>query len=292
MDWDSLRVFLAVVRAGRLSTAAKGLGVEHTTVARRLGALERALGVPLFYRTAAGHLLTPHGEAIRAGAEAMERAALAVGVRAREGAGRVTGRVRLAIVPEMASHWLARHHASFRALHPEIELRVVVGTRPLDLSRGEAELAVRSPRPRQEGLVAARIARAGLALYATRSLAQRRRLYIRGPEDVRGVPLLVYTPEFHELQNAAWFQPVLASAAVALSTNSTHLLLAAAHESAGVAVLPRFVAREDGTLVAVSDEVAANDVWLITHPEFRRDPRVRATADFLKRIAKGKAGIE
>jgi DNA-binding transcriptional LysR family regulator len=197
--------------------------------------------------------------------------------------------VRLAIVPEMASHWLARHHASFRALHPEIELRVVVGTRPLDLSRGEAALSVRSPRPRQQGLVAARVARAGLALYATRALAQRRRLYIRGPEDLRGIPLLVYTPEFHELQNAAWFQPVLARTPIALSTNSTHLLLAAARESAGVAVLPRFVARKDDALVGVSDEVAANDVWLITHPDFRRDPRVRAVADFPQTRRQGKS---
>src|ERR1043165_2646041 len=83
MDWDGLQVFLAVARAGRISTAARRLGVEHTTVSRRLSALEDALGVPLFYRTTTGYFLTPHGQNVVANAEAMEKAAIAVAARAR-----------------------------------------------------------------------------------------------------------------------------------------------------------------------------------------------------------------
>ena len=106
------------------------------------------------------------------------------------------------------------------------------------------------------------------------------------------MPLLAYTPAFHLLQAEKWFQPILAAANFALRTNSTHALLAAVRAGAGIAVLPRLVARGDGKLVAVSDDVAAPDVWLITHPEFRRDPKVRATADFLKRIAQGTGGTD
>jgi DNA-binding transcriptional LysR family regulator len=76
-----------------------------------------------------------------------------------------------------------------------------------------------------------------------------------------------------------------------LETNSTHALLAAARVSVGVAVLPRFVARGHDDLIAVSDNVAEHDMLLITHPEFRRDPKVRATADFLKRIAAEPDGL-
>ena len=93
------------------------------------------------------------------------------------------------------------------------------------------------------------------------------------------------------LQQAKWFQPILTSATIGLETNSTHALLAAARAGAGVAVLPRFVAREDEEMIAVSENVADHDVWLITHPEFRRDPKVRATADFLKRVAAGPRGL-
>jgi DNA-binding transcriptional LysR family regulator len=93
------------------------------------------------------------------------------------------------------------------------------------------------------------------------------------------------------LQGAAWFQDLLESAPVALETNSTHALLAAVRAGLGVAVLPRFVGRAHDDLVVVSEAVAAHDVWLITHPEVRRDPKVRAVAEFLRRAASGHAGL-
>ena len=285
MNWDDLQIFLAVARAGRISKAARRLRVEHTTVSRRLSALENDLGVPLFYRTTTGYLLTSHGQNVLANAETMENAALAVAARAREGSGAIGGRVRVAMVPEFASHWLAPRLPAFRALHPQIDLQVLVGTRQRDLSRGEAELAIQSPRPRQSALVSVRLARTSIGLYASRSLAGSTRLWVDDAESLRGLPLLVYTPPFQLLQQAKWFQPVLASGRVVLETNSSHTLLAAARAGIGVAVLARFLARGHDDLVAVSDDVAENDVWLITHPEFRRDPKVRATSDFLKKIA-------
>ena len=291
LDWDHLRVFLAVARAGRVAAAARRLEVEHTTVSRRLAALEAQLGAPLFHRTAAGYLLTPVGEGILADAQAMEQAAVAVGTHARARTGAQVGRTRLALAPEFASDWLAPWLPAFRRRHPRITLQLLVGTRTLDLSRGEAELAVRTPRPHQTGLVASRLARTTLALYAARSLAGRRGLAVRDVESLRGLPLLVYTSALQLLQAAPWFAPVLADADVALETNGTHALLAAARAGAGVAVLPTFVARRHDDLVRVSENVAEHDVWLVTHPEFRRDPAVRATADFLREIAKGPNGL-
>lgn len=291
VDWDGLRVFLAVARGGRISVAARKLGVEHTTVSRRLAALEAAIGAPLFHRTAAGYLPTPLGQEILPTAENIERSAEGIALRARESTGRVSGRVRLAVAPEFASHWLVPHLPAFRARHPELDLQILVGTRQRDLSRGEAELAVQSPRPRQGGLVAVRLGRTTTVLYASKNVARGGRMRIERAEDLHDVPLLAFTSHFQLLQGAAWFQPVLASARVVLETNSTHALLAAAHASLGVAVLPRFVGRTDDTLVAVSAPVAELDVWLVTHPEFRRDPRVRVAADFLKRVATGPQGL-
>jgi DNA-binding transcriptional LysR family regulator len=102
----------------------------------------------------------------------------------------------------------------------------------------------------------------------------------------RGLELLVFTPAHHRLQGVPWFQPVLASSTIVMSTNSTHALLAAARLGAGIAVLPRFAAALYDDLVAVSEDVSPrDDMWLVIHPEFRRDPKVRATAEFLKRSA-------
>jgi DNA-binding transcriptional LysR family regulator len=291
VDWDHLRIFLAVARAGRVAAAARRLGIEHTTVSRRLASLERQLGAQLFYRTASGYLLTSVGKAVLANAESMERAAVTIGAAAGESAGRPAGRVRLGIPPEFASDWLAPHLPVFRSRYPEVQLQILVGTRTLDLSRGEAELALRTPRPHQTGLVTARIARGTLALYASKTFIGRKGLRIEDAESARGVPLLVYTEQLHLLQGASWFQPVMDAGRVVLETNGTHVLLAAARASVGVAVLPRFVARNYDDLVPVSENVAETDIWLVTHPEFRRDPKVRATADFLKEVARGATGL-
>lgn len=285
MDWDDLRVFLAVARAGRLAVAARQLGVEHTTVGRRIAALEAELGAALFYRTAAGHRLTAPGERLLPAAEAMERAALAAQARAREAAGAIAGRVRVALVEELAAHWLAPRLPAFRREHPAIELQILVGVQVLDLSRGEAELAVRTPRPRQPGLSAVRLGSTAFGLYASRAWLGKRRLRVDGEASARGLPLLVYTAPHAQLQSAAWFQPALGAADVVLTTNSTETLLAGALAGAGVAVLPHLIAQRRDDLVAVSADVGGSEVWLVTHPEYRRDPAVRATAAFLRGIA-------
>ena len=284
MNWDDLRVFLAVARGKRVADAARKLGVEHSTVGRRIAALEADLGAALFYRTAGGYQLTAEGQAALAGAEAMERAALTLGGRIQEHAGTLAGRVRLAVLDELASQWLMPHLTAFHARYPQIELQVIVGIAPLDLSRGEAELAIRTPRPRQTGLAAVKLATLVAGLYASRTLLGGRRTRVDGSS--RGLELLVYTSTYHHLQSQPWFQPVLASSTIVMSTNSTHALLAAARAGAGVAVLPRFVASHHEDLIAVSDDVSPrDDMWLVTHPEFRRDPKVRVTAEFLKKVA-------
>lgn len=284
MNWDDLRVFLAVARAGRIAAAARMLGVEHSTVARRIAALEADLGVALFYRTAGGYRLTAEGEAALAGAEAMEKGALALGGRIQEQAGTLAGRVRIAILDELASSWLVPHLPAFRARYPRIELQVLVGIAQLDLARGEAELAIRTPRPRQSGLAAVRLATVSTGLYVSRARLGGKRLHVDASS--RGLELLVYSAAYHHLQSQPWFQPVLASSTIVMSTNSSHALLAAARAGAGIAVLPRFMAPGHDDLVAVSDDVSPRDeMWLVTHPEFRRDPKVRATAEFLRKAA-------
>jgi DNA-binding transcriptional LysR family regulator len=291
MDWDAFQAFLAVARTGRISAAARRLDVQHTTIARRIAALEAELGVPLFYRTNTGYALTTHGRNAVAQAEAMEHAALSAASRAREKPGSLAGRVRIALPPEFASHWLAPKLSEFRAKYPEITMQMLVGTRERDLARGEAELSIQAPRPRQQSLVAVRIATTTTGLYAARSLAPNGRWRVTSIETLRGLPLLTYTHAFHLLQEAKWFQSVLEQGHVCVETNSTHALIAAARAGLGVAVLPRFVTRDEAELIAVSDDVARHDVWLVTHPEFRRDPKVRATADFLKRAAAGRDGL-
>jgi DNA-binding transcriptional LysR family regulator len=229
--------------------------------------------------------LTAVGQEILGTAESMQRAADGIGARVREKGGILEGRVRLALPPEFATHWVVPQLPLFRTRWPHLDMQILVGTRQRDLSRGEAEVAVQSPRPRQVGLVTSRIGRTVLALYASRELSGSKRLRIESADDLGSVPLLAYAPQLGMLQRAPWFQPILGTTRVLLETNSTQTLLAAAHASIGIAVLPRFVANREEGLIQVSDPVAENDVWLVTHPEFRRDPKVRAATEFLKQIS-------
>jgi DNA-binding transcriptional LysR family regulator len=119
-------------------------------------------------------------------------------------------------------------------------------------------------------MVAVRVARAAIGLYASTRLVAGKRVRIRKPADLGDWPLFTYAAPFQILQNAKWFQPILGSASIALQSNSTHALLGAVRAGAGIVVLPRFVAREHGDLLAVSDDVASHDIMLITHPEVRR----------------------
>lgn len=160
---------------------------------------------------------------------------------------------------------------------------MLVGIQPLDLSRGEADLAIRAPRPRQAGLSAVRLARVSTALYAARARLAGRRLRVDGSS--RGLELLVYVPAYQRLQSAAWFQPVLSSSRIVMSTNSSHALLAAARAGAGIAVVTNQMASQYEELAAVSDELFSEDMWLVTHPEFRKDPKVRAVTEFLRAAA-------
>lgn len=278
MDWDDIRFFLATARSGRAAAAAKHLGVRHTTVSRRIARLEERLGVPLFHRTARGWLPTAQGERVLADAEAMEKSARGLAHRARDAAAALSGRVRVALIPEHGSHWLAPLLPTFRSAHPGIELQILVGTQVLDLARGEADLAVRAPRPRHQALAAIRLADSATALYAAASAHP---VAVDGAS--RGLRLLVYASAHGVLQSAAWFQPVLAGSEVVLTSNDTATLVEAVRAGAGVGVLPTFVAVRYRDLVRVSaQDTARSTAWLVTHPEFRRDPKVRAVAAFLR----------
>jgi len=291
MEWDGLRFFLAVARAGSATQAAKRLDVDQTTVSRRLAGLEAELGGVLFYRTSGRYQLTELGRTALAQAEVMEQAALSV-LERRHAGSTPAGRVRLALLDEFASHWLAPKLPEFRAEFPDVEIVVTTGIPPVDISHGDADLAVRTPRPRQSGLAATRLGTTYSALYASKRLVGKQRIRVVDVASARGIPLLVYTPEYHSLQGAGWFQPILSRSKLALVTNSSHTLLGAARAGLGLAVLPTFMSCLYDDLVCVSDTLFEGEHWLVLHPEFRRDPKVRALAGFLKRVARGPGGLD
>lgn len=169
-DWNDLRYFLAAARAGTLSGAARALGVRHTTISRRLTALENALGVSLVVRGPHGIEITPLGRTLLPLGDDVERAMQAMLSLVRSG----SSRVRLAL-PTGFSPFFAERMAAFHKACPDISLELMSGSRPVDLQHGEAELAIRMGAVADDTLIVRKLCDSGWSIYASRSYLDRHR---------------------------------------------------------------------------------------------------------------------
>jgi len=285
-DWDDLRIFLAVARARKMAPAARALGVDATTIGRRLARLETALNAPLFETIGGERRLTTRGDALFAHAEAMEGAALgALGDVAGERSS-LAGQVRLSVSEGLATWVLAPALAEFHRGHPDIQLDLITASGFLNPSKREADMAVMLARPRRGRLVAAKLGDYRLGLYASAEYLARHprpeRLEDLGRHSLIGyVPEFIYSPELDYLgEIGARIEPSLRSTSI----NVQHRLVAA---GAGIGVLPAFIGtRDTGLVPLLADEVRiARSFWLVTHGDMRRLARIEAVARWLKATA-------
>src|SRR5215831_20206022 len=173
-DWDDIRVFLEVQRSGTLAGAARKLGVDYTTVGRRLRAMERDLGTTLFERKADRFILTEAGEEIRVAGEQMEEAALALERRALGADRSLSGLLRVATTDALAQLLVLPALGTLRERHPDIRVQLLTGPARLDIARREADVAVRYVRPEGGDLISRRLLRIAAAYYgSTGYLAKR-----------------------------------------------------------------------------------------------------------------------
>jgi len=275
MDWGDLEVFVALARSGSLSEAARQLKVEHSTVARRIAALEGALGVRLFDRMPRGYVLTAEGEEVVGLAEEISERVVAFQRRAQGSGGGLTGSVRLSAPPTFASHFLAPRLVRFRALHPGILLELVGDSRAADLSRREADLAVRLSRPRDGTLVVRKLGAMSFGLYGARARGRRA---ASGPREYLG-----YDEALGDVPQQRWLRSLAGERPLVFRANDLTSLHHAARAGMGLAVLPRFLGDADRALarVSVRGESVRRELWLLVHEDLRRSPRVRALMDFL-----------
>ncbi|ACL64387.1 transcriptional regulator, LysR family [Anaeromyxobacter dehalogenans 2CP-1] len=259
LDWGNLLFFLELSRSGSLARAAKRLGVDRNTVGRRVAALEEELGLPLFERGPQGWACTAAGEELAALASRVEEDVLAI---ARHADAR--DRTPAGTVP------------SLRARHPRLLLDVSADFRNYDLTRREADLALRLGRPSDAGLVARKLASVAYGIYASPAFAAER----RGRMDLARDPVLAY--EGATSPQERWMDDLAPARAVAFRCNTSLALAAAARTGIGAAVLPCFVADGDPALVRLDGpEPPSYDLWLLVHGDLRRVPRVRAVIEWV-----------
>lgn len=279
IDWNELRTVLAVARAGTLAGAARELGLRHSTVFRRIEQAEARLGARLFERSRTGWSANAHGEAMARAAAEMETAALGA-ERAVSGAdARLEGVIRLATSELLAGFLLPPVLARFLAAHPGIEVEADVSNRNVDLTRREADLALRAtPQPPQT-LVGRQLASMGYAVYASRALLGRRRT----PPDLRALPWIGFDERIAHFPVARWFARTLPEVQPRLRLDSMSAMLHAAAAGAGAVVLPTFAGAQERSLLRITPMIEGVDVglWLLSHPDVRGNARVRAMGTFL-----------
>jgi DNA-binding transcriptional LysR family regulator len=285
LDWTDLRYAAAVARSGRVLLAARELGVAHTTLYRRLGAMQRELRVKLFDRTPDGTLApTEAGRELLATADGLDESLARLTRRLQAQSQRLEGEVTVA-VSELLGRELTGWARDLRQLHPGLSVRVLVSSRALDLGRGEADLAVRfSGRPPPD-LVGQHLADASFAVHASPALAARG-LDLAQHEWVVGDGHLHATPQ------GQWESAHVAPDRVALRTDSIALLIEAIRAGVGVGIAPCALA-DDG-LVPIGPAIAALTLpmWLLAHRDTLRSPRVRAVKQsLLERIGPERSRI-
>jgi DNA-binding transcriptional LysR family regulator len=275
VDWNDYRYFLAVQRSHTLAGAARELGVKHTTVARRLAALEEALGTRLFLQSPDGYTLTQSGKEIAELVVELEKTAGAIELRVAGDDGRIEGTVRLTTSESFNAFFMV-HMAELRRKHPRLVVEVFSANRSYDLSRGEADLAIRAAPVDDPSLIARRLACCGWSLYANEVYLAERGTPA-SPEELAGHDVLGFDDSLRQSPGALWLANHAAGSNCVIRGNSILSVMNAAILGMGLAVLPCFLGDVEPTLRRLTPQVlGTRDVWLVVHPDRARVSRVRA----------------
>jgi len=282
--WDDLRVFLAVARAGSLAAAAVELGVDRSTVSRRVEALERAFGSRLLLRTREGVRPSAAGARLRVHAERMEAAARAISPAALVSEEALAATVRVATTEALATFLVEQGLLGLLEAHPQLVVELLGGNRPVDLARGEAELALRPVRPEEAALVGRKLSRMTFALYAAPAY-----LHARGTprtvEELEGHDAVLPSAELARLPESQWIlaRPGLR---VVFRSSSMGALVRAATAGVGLVVLPRPWGDREAGLECLGplESLPPRSLWLVMHEDAARWPPVRVVAEEIARI--------
>lgn len=283
-DWNDLAYFLAVARAGRLTLAAHRLGVEHSTVSRRIAALEAALGTRLFTRMPAGYALTPAGEQLLKLAEDMESVASTVAREVGEGDLALAGTVRIGAPDGFGTYFLAACLGRLALRHPSMQLELIATPRVFNLSKREADIAIALSRPHEGRVHARKLTDYELGVYASDT-------YLRGAaaitcrEDLAHHPFIGYADDYIFTPELDYVPILLRELRPVLRSSSIVAQLHATVSGAGLCVLPVFMARELPNLrrVLPAELQLKRAFWMLTHAELQGLARVRTTVDFILR---------
>lgn len=290
-NWDDLRYFLTLQRSNTLASAGAALHLDPSTVGRRLLKLEAQLGARLFDKTKEGYVLTEAGSRLLPRAERIEQEALSVERQVVGEDGRLHGIVRLAATEVLAARFVAPHLRRFRERYPDIQLDLICSDELVNLSRREADVALRLSRPTQDELFIKRLAVLRLGLYASKDYVERNGMPTGAFE---GHQLICFPARPPFQAENSWLQTQAGKAQIVSRVDSVPAMYSATRAGIGIALLPCLIADEDPRLLRVPHGVAPEprEIWQAVHKDLKDSARVRAVLEFLGQILSGPAGNE
>ncbi len=291
MNWDDVRIFLAVARSGQILGAARRLELNHATVSRRIGALEEALRAKLFRRLTTGSELTPAGERFLEIAERMEADVIAARSAVAEEDEDISGSVRIGAPDGFGVAFLARRLGELTRQHRDLTIQLVPVPRSFSLSRREADIAITVERPQEGRLVAGKLVDYTLGLFASRDYAERYGL----PKNATELPqhaLIGYVPDLIVSPSLDYEAEFSTDWRSAFAISSALGQAEAVRSGAGIGILHTFIARSMPELVPV-EAVAPirRSYWLVYHETVRPLRRVQAVASFITRVVERERGL-
>ena len=290
LDWDDLRFFLAVAAAGSLSAAARELGVNTTTVLRRIASLEEALQARLFERLRSGYALTQEGTRLMETLEPVDQRLTSLSRDFQAGSTSLQGTVRMGASDIIASGFVAPSLGRFRAEKPDIALDVVTdpsltgpGAAPRVLNAlRDVDLALRLARPTQGDMLVRKLGDVAYGLYATPSYIERfGRVPISG--DLSGHQIVGFSPDDRPLGPVWWLSRAERNARVIMRSSNAAVRLGTVMAEEALAALPCFEADRLSGLerIAGPDLIGGLELWLLTRSDLAQLGHVRAVMDFL-----------
>lgn len=282
-DWNDVRAFLAVARSGRLTAAAARLGVDHTTLSRRINGLEAAMKARLFDRSPSGYSLTEQGRRLVPIAEEMERLALGAEDAVGGSAATVEGTVRIGSPEGFGSYFLAPRAARLKQRHPDLTVQLVAASAVFSLAKRDADIVVSVSRPPAGRLTVSRLTDYDLALYAAPAYLDGA-APIASVADLDGHRFVRYIGDLLHFPELDFLQHVAPAGATSLESSNLVAQLRATLAGAGLCVLPAFLAGEQQGLVRVlADQVSlTRSLYLIVHQDLADLARVKAVVRFIR----------
>lgn len=274
MNWDDMRLFLAVARTGSISGGARQLGVQHSTVSRRMRQLEQKLGARLIERKKSGYELTEAGEKIKQAAIRIESEVISVDDALLGKDTNLVGTLRVSAINNMASSVLMPMFADFSRQHPRVDLHIIVSNTDASLPEREADIAIRLTNSPTDTLIGKRMLTVASTIYASRD-------YLSALEEKGGKAkwIGVECCAFHK----TWTKQYCSNQTFDFISDDTLLTLSAIREGLGVSFLPCFMGDSDPKLARYSDPEPAHDLglWILLHPDLKRTARVLAFRDHM-----------